>query len=110
MGPIVKWRKGRTDNATDIQLGSDPCWSSRPCMTAFLLDLCIANPDQAAVSYYLYVDVFSSDSKTRHFNRAVDRFVHFGVTSSCLRQKLQPRDILRAGRKVFPSYLNLSHT
>lgn len=27
----------------------------------------------AAVSYYLYIDVFSSDSKTRHFNRAVDR-------------------------------------
>lgn len=28
---------------------------------------------QAAVSYYLYIDVFSPESKTRHFNRAVDR-------------------------------------
>ena len=42
-----------------------------------LLALCNTNPDQAAVSYYLYTDVFSSDSKTRHFNRAVDRFVHY---------------------------------
>ena len=41
-----------------------------------LLALCNINSDQAAVSYYLYIDVFSSDSKTRHFNRAVDRFVH----------------------------------
>ena len=41
-----------------------------------LLALCTINSDQAAVSYYLYIDVFSSDSKTRHFNRAVDRFVH----------------------------------
>ena len=40
------------------------------------------NAYQAAVSYYLYIDVFSSDSKTRHFNRAVDRFVHSKVTFS----------------------------
>ena len=41
-----------------------------------LLALCNIDSDQAAVSYYLYIDVFSSDSKTRQFNRAVDRFVH----------------------------------
>ena len=46
------------------------CWH-------LLLTLCNIDSDQAAVSYYLYIDVFSSDSKTRHFNRAVDRFVHF---------------------------------
>lgn len=78
-------------------------------MTAFLLGLCTTNPDQAAVSYYLYVDVFSSDSKTRHFNRAVDRFVYFGVTSSYSRPKLEPRDILRAGRNCFLYLSNLSH-
>ena len=39
----------------------------------FLLTLCITNSCQAFVSYYIYTDVFSSDSKTRHFNRAVDR-------------------------------------
>lgn len=42
-----------------------------------LLASCNIDLDQAAVSYYLYIDVFASNSKTRIFNRAVDRFVHF---------------------------------
>ena len=73
MGPIVSDRKSCTYNPTDVQPWGDSCWSNRPCMTGFSLPVRGADRDQAAVSYYLYTDVFASDSKTRHFNRAVDR-------------------------------------
>ena len=39
----------------------------------FLSVCAFTDSGQAAVSYYLYIDVFSFDSKIRHFNRAVDR-------------------------------------
>lgn len=32
-----------------------------------------AGQPQGAVSYYLWTDVFSPDSKTSHFNRAFDK-------------------------------------
>ena len=56
----------------------------------FPLGLCVTNLGQAAVSYYLYIDVFSSDSKTRHFNRAVDRI------------RIDPRalDLLGSGQTI----------
>ena len=73
MGPIISRREGCTYNSANIQLGSDSRWSSWPCMTALPLPSFVAKLCQAVVSYYLYTDVFSSDSKTRHFNRAVDR-------------------------------------
>ena len=73
MGPIISRREGCTYNSANIQLGSDSCWSIWPCMTALPLPLRVTESCQAVVSYYLYTDVFSSDSKTRYFNRAVDR-------------------------------------
>lgn len=40
--------------------------------------------------YFLYSDVFATDSKTRHFNRAVDR----------IRNDPQARDILGTEKKI----------
>ncbi len=43
-----------------------------------------------AVCYFLYIDVFSSDSKTRHFNRAVDR----------IRAEPRALDLLGSGQTI----------
>ena len=72
-----------------------------------IIALSNTNSDQAAVSYYLYIDVFSSDSKTRHFNRAVDRFVHCWfeeviLTPVLRRIRADPRalDLLGSGQTI----------
>ena len=44
-----------------------------------------------AVAYILYTEVFASDSKTRHFDRAVDR----------VRADPRARELLGSGKKIF---------
>ena len=45
---------------------------------------------QCGVAYLLYTEVFSKDSKTRHFNRAVDR----------IRSDPKAKELLGSGKKI----------
>ena len=67
-------------------------------LSGFILTVCVltnsinafTKPRQGGVIYFLYSEVFAADSKTRHFNRAVDR----------VRGDVRALELLGSGQKI----------
>ena len=73
MEGIDNWRKGRKNNSTDLQLWGRISWLSWDRKKWSQNISLMTDLEQITVGYFLYTEVFASDSKTRIFNRAVDR-------------------------------------
>lgn len=73
MERLDDWRKSREDNTADLQSWGDTCWLVWNCKIGTPHTQSLAHVEQIAVVYIMYTEVFASDSKTRLFNRAVDR-------------------------------------
>ena len=71
------WRKGCQRDSTDFQLRPSGSWGRRNSTTQKPFEILGAeNTDscsQLIVAYFLYTELFASDSKTRQFNAAVNR-------------------------------------
>ena len=66
-------RKGSKNNTANIQPWNNTAWFGGNGTIPVKSSSDTAHSRQIGVSYLLYKEVFASDSKTRHFNRAVDR-------------------------------------
>lgn len=73
MGRLDGGREGSKDNAADFQFRHNIDWAQHDRKQLLQQYISSAEAQQIGVAYILYTEVFSSDSKTRHFNRTVDR-------------------------------------
>lgn len=90
MGRLDSGRKGVKDNPTDLQFRNYTGWAWDDRMNAFERYSFIADSWKIGVVYLLYTEVFASDSKTRHFNRTVDR----------IRGDTRALDLLGSGKTI----------